>query len=108
MAKGLKAINEAAGKTLVDTIAEDFERQLNKWGETGFTYDADIHHQIMRDYLKVVDRNPFEDFPENVPVFRSSGTGKCLREQTLFAIDKLEGSDRKTLLSAKLTKAVGK
>ncbi|WFR74858.1 hypothetical protein P9209_30190 (plasmid) [Prescottella defluvii] len=95
MAKGLKAINEAAGKTLVDTIAEDFERQLNKWGETGFTYDADIHHQIMRDYLKVVDRNPFEDFPENVPVFRSSGTGKCLREQTLFAIDKLEGSDRK-------------
>ena len=70
MAKGLKAINEAAGKTLVDTIAEDFERQLNKGGATGYTYDSDVHHQLMRDYLKIVDRNPLEDFPENIPVFR--------------------------------------
>jgi hypothetical protein len=94
MAKGLNAVNTASGKTLVDTIAEDFEQHLQNWGETGFTYDADLNYWLMERYLTVKDNNPFEDFPENVPVFRSSGTGKCLREQTLFAIDALEGSHR--------------
>lgn len=95
MAKGMKAINEASGKTLVDHIAADFWEQLQKWGETGYTYDADLNYWLMERYLTVKDNNPFEDFPKDVPVFRSSGTGKCIREQTLRAIDVLEGSDRK-------------
>ena len=95
MAKGLKAINNASGKTLVDTIAADFWEHLQKWGETGYTYDADLNYWLMERYLTVRDNDPFENFPKGVPVFRSSGTGKCIREQTLRAIDVIEGSNRK-------------
>lgn len=94
MAKGLAAVNKASGQTLAQRMALDFAREWDEFCGTGFNTDLEITKQLYKDYIEVLGNNPFEDFPKDVPFFRSSGTGKCLREQTLRAIDALEHTDR--------------
>lgn len=93
MAKGLAAVNKASGQTLAQKMALDFTSELDRFCSTGFNTDLQITKQLYSQYINVLDNNPFEDFPEGIPFFRSSGTGKCLREQTLRAIDALEFTD---------------
>lgn len=94
MAKGLAAVNKASGQTLAQKMAIDFAYQLDQFCSTGFNTDLQITKKLYQQYIEVLGNDPFEDFPKDVPFFRSSGTGKCLREQTLRAIDALEGTDR--------------
>jgi hypothetical protein len=75
-------------------MALQFAYELDQFCSTGFNTDLQITKQLYQQYIQVLGKNPFEDFPKDVPFFRSSGTGKCLREQTLRAIDALEGTDR--------------
>lgn len=94
MAKGLAAVQAASGQTLAQKMALQFAYELDQFCSTGFNTDLQITKQLYQQYIQVLGNNPFEDFPKDVPFFRSSGTGKCLREQTLRAIDALEGTDR--------------
>jgi hypothetical protein len=94
MAKGLAAVQAASGQTLAQKMALQFAYELDQFCSTGFNTDLQITKQLYQQYIQVLGKNPFEDFPKDVPFFRSSGTGKCLREQTLRAIDALEGTDR--------------
>ena len=94
MAKGLAAVNKASGQTLAQKMALQFAYELDQFCSTGFNTDLQITKQLYQQYIQVLGNNPFEDFPKDVPFFRSSGTGKCLREQTLRAIDAIEGTNR--------------
>lgn len=94
MAKGLAAVQAASGQTLAQKMALQFAYELDQFCSTGFNTDLQITKQLYQQYIQVLGNNPFEDFPKDVPFFRSSGTGKCLREQTLRAIDALEGTNR--------------
>lgn len=94
MAKGLDAVKAAANYSLADIMAQKFARELDEFCATGFNTDLALTKELYTQYIEVLDNNPFEDFPKDVPVFRSSGTGKCLREQTLRAIDCLEHTNR--------------
>lgn len=94
MAKGLKAIDEVSNLTVSQKAARTFMEEFDEFCSTGFNTDLQLTKQLYQQYIEVLGNNPFEDFPKDVPFFRSSGTGKCLREQTLRAIDALEGTNR--------------
>lgn len=96
LAKGLKAIQKTANIELEYTfeqkIADTFTEQFDKFCMTGKDTDEEMTKWLMTQYLDVLGTNPLEEVQEEMVFFRSSSTGSCLREQTMKAIDFLEGT----------------
>lgn len=96
--KGLAAIEKASGKdlsyTLEQHMADVFTEQFDKFCATGKDTDDSLTKWLYQKYIPVLDQDPLEDIQKEVMFFRSSSTGSCLREQTMKAIDFMEGTKR--------------
>lgn len=98
MAKGIKAIQKHLETPLEYTIqqkmADTFTEQFDKFCATGKDTDEALTKWLYTKYLDVLDFNPLYHIQDEMVFFRSSSTGSCIREQTMKALDFMEGTKR--------------